>query len=279
MNLTFHTRLVNGPDLAQRQSEYLRAQRPSKSRIRKALIVFGLAIFTYGASGPATAQGAASDTVLVSEAVRWRDADDASYEPSSSADGRYVAFSSRATNLSDADGFVANDVFVRDLREDSIQLVSRASGFDGAGGQAGLVSPIHLRGWPLRRIRVGVTMISATRTRRGSTCSSVIWRWARPSWSRVPRAGPEPAPTATSFEPSISADGRYVAFTSEAQKPRRAAADTNNVFVRDLKGRRPRWSRASPCRKGGDSLFGQGVDLRRRPANRLPVPRGQPEPH
>ena len=48
-----------------------------------------------------------------------------------SADGRYVAFSSDATNLSDGDRDDTTDAFVRDLQTNVTTLVGRASGPDG----------------------------------------------------------------------------------------------------------------------------------------------------
>ena len=54
-----------------------------------------------------------------------------------SADGRFVAFGSRATNLSRADHDRAYDVYVRDLRANTTTLVSRASGAAGTKANAG----------------------------------------------------------------------------------------------------------------------------------------------
>jgi hypothetical protein len=51
-----------------------------------------------------------------------------------SADGRYVAFNSRANNLSSADVDTTSDVFVRDLQTNTTTLVSRVSGASGAAG-------------------------------------------------------------------------------------------------------------------------------------------------
>jgi Tol biopolymer transport system component len=56
-----------------------------------------------------------------------------SSEPAISADGRYVAFSSYATNLVANDTNNASDVFVRDLQTGSTALVSVAAGGTGVG--------------------------------------------------------------------------------------------------------------------------------------------------
>lgn len=64
--------------------------------------------------------------VSVSSAGGQADAD--SQFPSISADGRYVAFDSAATNLVGADTNAADDIFVRDRRSGSTRRVSVASG-------------------------------------------------------------------------------------------------------------------------------------------------------
>jgi Tol biopolymer transport system component len=94
------------------------------------------------------------------------------YPPAISADGRYVAFASAATNLAAGDAAGRVDVFVRDLRDGVTTCVSRTSG----GGEA----------------------------------------------------------NDASIEPSLSLDGRYVAFRSYASDL--VAGDSNgatDVFVRD----------------------------------------------
>lgn len=65
----------------------------------------------------------------------YRDqANGTSLDPSFSADGRWVAFSSRATNLDSDDTDAGWDVFVRDLRTGKTSLVSRSSGERGSKG-------------------------------------------------------------------------------------------------------------------------------------------------
>ena len=66
-----------------------------------------------------------------------------STDPAISADGRYVAFTSTATNLVAGDTNGASDVFVRDLLEGTTQLVSvNTNGFSGHGASySPMISP------------------------------------------------------------------------------------------------------------------------------------------
>jgi Tol biopolymer transport system component len=61
---------------------------------------------------------------LVSVGLSGAEADDTAGEPAMSADGRYVAFSSDATNLVADDTNDATDIFVRDLTTNTTQRVS-----------------------------------------------------------------------------------------------------------------------------------------------------------
>jgi len=65
---------------------------------------------------------------LVSVGAGGALADDSSGEPAISANGRYVAFSSDATNLVDNDTNDATDVFVRDMSTNTTERVSLAAG-------------------------------------------------------------------------------------------------------------------------------------------------------
>src|SRR5262249_20674679 len=65
------------------------------------------------------------------------DSDGPSYEPSISADGRYVAFVSDASNLTSARSPLRGQVFVRDMDTGTIEMVSRTSaGAPGDGRSA-----------------------------------------------------------------------------------------------------------------------------------------------
>ncbi len=117
------------------------------------------------------------DTVLASLAPTGTplNANGDSRDPSISADGRYVAFTSGATNIDPAATNNRSDIFVLDTQTGDIELASREDGVNGAEGDG------------------------------------------------------------SSGLPSISADGRFVAFESDAQN---FTADNDSgdqdIFVRDL---------------------------------------------
>jgi Tol biopolymer transport system component len=157
-----------------------------------------------------------------------------SISPSISADGRFVAFVSRASNLVEGDTDRTNDAFVRDLETGTLRLVSDSSFSSvypeiaiSADGRhvAFKTGPIWVKDLVTDETeRVTVDMNGA-----GSYGSSA----------------------------SISADGRHVAFVSDAWNLVRG--DTNNnydVFVRDLEAGVTRrlsvgWTGAEP---NGESL-------------------------
>ena len=67
-----------------------------------------------------------STTVLVS-GKRGRAGNDASFEPTISADGRYVAYTTAATDLARRTGGEALDVVVRDMQSEQTRLVSQST--------------------------------------------------------------------------------------------------------------------------------------------------------
>jgi Tol biopolymer transport system component len=159
----------------------------------------------------------------------------ASEAPAISADGRYVAFLSKATNLGpaklDAEVF---DVFLRDLLEHRTTLVSRAS--DGAAADAGSGAPAISADGRVVAFESDATNLDA---RDADALTDVFARDVRAGTTTLV-SGPGTAPrTGTSTEPSVSADGTVVAFTStvtalhpdDDDPPDTPLAD---VFTRDL---------------------------------------------
>ncbi len=97
------------------------------------------------------------DTVLASLAPVGAplNANGDSRDPSISADGRYVAFTSGATNIDPAATNNRSDIFVLDTQTGDIELASREDGVNGAEGRRQLRPAFDLRRRPLRRFRVG----------------------------------------------------------------------------------------------------------------------------
>jgi Tol biopolymer transport system component len=133
--------------------------------------------------------------------------------PVISANGRYVAFASKAKNLSRFDKDDVEDVFLRDLKTNRTLLVSRGQGKHGASGSGDSSNPsISANG----RYVAFESYASNLGPADNSTTPDVFVRDTRSG--RVFLAsradGNGAAANAPSANPSISADGRYVAFDS-----------------------------------------------------------------
>ena len=131
-----------------------------------------------------------------------------SVDPAISADGRFVAFSSDATNLVPGDTNGTADVFVRDRQTGTTRRVSVGSG--GAQGNGLSVDPaISADG------RFVAFASDATNLVPGDTngADDVFVRDRQTGTTRRVSVGSGGAQgDRVSFDPAISADGRFVAF-------------------------------------------------------------------
>jgi Tol biopolymer transport system component len=175
---------------------------------------------------------AAATTTLVSHTGNGDPANGDSRGPIVSGNGRYVAYSSVATDLAgnEPNGPTAEHVYRWDRLTDTTVLVSRAS--NGAAGDGDSSDPSISRDG-------SVVAYSSAATNFGIPNPSGDQVYVRDLRIR-PGAGPvslnsdEVIANDRSRTPSISADGRYVAFGSEADNL--VPDDTNetgDVFVRD----------------------------------------------
>ena len=201
---------------------------PTKLATATGLMLLCQALAATGAAA-ATAPG---DLVLVSAAAGGEPGNGpSSYGLSTSADGRYVAFASMATNLDPGDTDTVVDVFVKDLSTGQVQLASQtAAGVKGtaiserpsisADGQtvafvsaADNLSPDDTDGYPdvfVKNLRTGDLTV-ASRTADGIKAAT----------------GGESA--------TVSADGSTVAFSSTATNLSPDAADGgSHVYVKRL---------------------------------------------
>jgi Tol biopolymer transport system component len=156
--------------------------------------------------------------------------------PAISADGRFVAFASGASNLHPDDTDATWDIFVRDLETDTVTLASRATGAAGAksNGDAGYAA-ISADG------RYVAFSSEATNLDPGDTDSTddVYVRDLQTSTTTLVSRATGAAGTkgdGYSYEPALSADGARVAFISQATNLHPDDGDGNpSVFVRDLR--------------------------------------------
>ena len=174
-------------------------------------------------------------TTYVSRAsgVAGEAGDGFSAAPSISADGRFVAFTSVSENFTADDAKEDTpDVFVRDLQTNTTTFVSRASGPAGAGGDASSEeASISADGRfvAFHSVAGNLGDGSASHTQR-----DIFVRDLQQHTTTFVSRADAPA-DGYSLNPSISADGRYVAFESFARNLSDADADgAVDVFVRDL---------------------------------------------
>ncbi len=172
-----------------------------------------------------------NQTTRVSVASDGTQANNFSFEPSISADGRYVAFMSWADNLVSGDTNSDWDVFVHDRQTGATIRVSVATGGGQAAGRSQSPS-ISADG------RYVAFASSASNLVSGDTNNHPdIFVHDRQTGvtMRVSVASDGTQTFVFSFDPSISADGRYVAFGSEADNL--VSGDTNgryDIFVREM---------------------------------------------
>jgi Tol biopolymer transport system component len=191
-------------------------------------------------------------TTRVSVSSSGAEGNNMSLDPAISANGRYVAFASGASNLVPGDWNGYADVFVHDRQTGVTTLVSQGSGgaqgnadsrhpsisadgryvaFESFAGDLVALDPNATYDIFVRDLQTGQTTLVSANYYTGASGN-----------------GP-------SFAPSISADGRFVAFSSDA--PNLVGGDTNgrrDIFVRDMESNET--TRASLNSSGEQALNG-----------------------
>ncbi len=155
-----------------------------------------------------------------------------SNRPAISANGRFVAFDSSATNLVSGDSNLDRDIFVHDLKTGSTTRVSvDSSGVQGEGDS--LFAAISAKG-RFVGFESAVTTLVNSDTNGGRDIFVHDRKTGVTTRASVDSSGGQPS--GESFAASMSANGRFVAFESEA--PNLIAGDSNassDVFVHDRK--------------------------------------------
>jgi len=171
-----------------------------------------------------------NQTVRVSVSTAGLQADGASFAPSVSADGRYVASSSDATNLVTGDTNAAHDIFVRDLVGNTTMRASATStGVQGNG--ASFSAAISGDG------RFVAFSSDATNLVTGDTNlvrDIFVRNLGSNTTTRVSVSSAGKQGNGACYSPALNGDGRCVAFTSDATTL--VTGDANavrDVFLRD----------------------------------------------
>lgn len=157
-------------------------------------------------------------TMLVSRHTNGTQGNRQSEFPSISADGRFVAFSSIANNLADADTNDANDVFVHDRQTGHTTLISR--GLGGASGNGDSWSEGISANGRYVLFLSGASDLVADDTQlcfQIRTCEDVFVHDRQTGQTTLVSRHSNGTPgNHASFDAAISADGRIVAFSSYA---------------------------------------------------------------
>lgn len=198
-------------------------------RKRRLSAAAGLLVLAVAASPAAAGR---SQTELVSVARAGAAGNASSHNPDVSADGRYVAFQSFASDLVARDTNGAFDVFVRDRRSGRTTRVSVSS--TGRQGNAGSIEPsISADG---RFVAFASDASNLVRGDRNRTTDVFVHDRLTGRTARVSVSSRGVQGNGESAGATVSASGRFVAFSSEATNL--VAQDTNratDVFLHDRK--------------------------------------------
>jgi Tol biopolymer transport system component len=164
-----------------------------------------------------------------------------STNPAISADGRYVAFASRADTLSADDALFLSDIFVHDLNTAATTYVSRASdGTPGTGPPFGSFNPsISADGryvvFDTTYTNLSDSDFDGLDVNENEVADIFVHDRSTGGTRYVSRSTAGVAGDKASYLPRISADGRYVAFDSHAETlSGEDAEDERDVFLNKL---------------------------------------------
>jgi Tol biopolymer transport system component len=176
------------------------------------------------------AYASSGSTERVSVGTAGIEGDNDSYEPAVSADGRYVAFQSYASNLVDGDTSGYRDVFVHDRQTGATERVSVSTG----GAQADGDSRLDAMSADGRFVAFSSYATNLVDGDTNSMRDTFVHDRQTGTTERVSVGTASNEGNGESRGSAISADGRFVAFHSFASNL--VDGDTNglvDVFVRD----------------------------------------------
>ena len=187
-----------------------------------------------------------------------------SFDPAISANGAFVAYESRATNLGTTDTNGARDIYLTDLTTGAITRISVGAGAaqgDGASRHAS----INGDG---RFIAFDSTSTNFVANDTNGTSDVFLHDTLLGTTARISVRSNGTQGKGASYDPQISADGRFVVFSSDATNLVTGDSNgTTDVFLHDtVTGYTTRLSVDSGWNEGGRSSFypsiaGDGSDV------------------
>jgi Tol biopolymer transport system component len=170
-----------------------------------------------------------SQTINISVAPGGGDANNASANPSISADGRFIAFRSGASNLTANDNDTLVDIFVRDMQTGTTTLVSVNS--NGVKGNSNSFNPVISADGRFVAFRSNATNLVTGDTNNFSDIFVHDRQTGKTTRVSVSSNGAQA--NGESFSPSISGNGRFIAF--ETFSNNLISGDTNltDVYMHD----------------------------------------------
>ncbi len=188
-------------------------------------VVFAVAALAQAAATPAAMAGT---TTRVSVSSGGAQGNGESVDPALSADGRFAAFISAASNLVPGDTNAHHDAFVRDRVAGTTTRVSISSGGAQANGNSGSSRTRSIALSADGRFVAFVSYASNLVPSDTNSWGDVFVHDRRTGTTRRVSLGPDGAQgNGHSFVPVLSADGWFVAFRSFASNL--VPGDTNGV--------------------------------------------------
>jgi Tol biopolymer transport system component len=196
---------------------------------------FALVLVVLVAIAPTVAHAAVGDVALVSRGATGAPPADGDSGPgvALSASGRYVAFESKATNLSDAAQPGVTNIYLRDTKTGTITLVSRTDGSSGAGADGDSAAPAIS---PAGRYVAFESVADNLSPDDDNAVRNIFVRDTLANVTTLVSRGSDGTPAnGDSSHPSISANGSFVVFASTAAN---ISPDNNdsfsNVYLRNM---------------------------------------------
>jgi Tol biopolymer transport system component len=168
-------------------------------------------------------------TSRVSLAFGGGEANGASTSPALSSDGHYVVFQSDASNLVDSDNNSASDIFLRDLTTNLTELIS--TGATGQGNGPSFVPAVSADGRFVTFYSLASNFVAGDTP---GTADVFLRDRLLGTTQLISASAASVRGNNFSWNPSLSADGHYVAFESAASNL--VAGDTNSsndIFLFD----------------------------------------------